>query len=95
MTVISDFVNVELSTAGVAFAGKAGVVRIASAHMDYTFTAGKPVRVLTSEWSRTLAKHSNGGQPILQVVAPVAAAVAQAQAPKPQVQETAQEEGKK
>lgn len=74
MSTQSDFVQVELSAAGVEFAGKGGIVRITAAHFDYTFSAGKPsVRVLTSEWSRSLSKRAWQGNPILQIAQPVPA----------------------
>lgn len=66
----SDFVDVELSAAGLAFAGESGAVRISSAHLSYAFQAGKTVRVLTSEWSRLLARENHNGQPILQIARP-------------------------
>lgn len=89
----SDFVNVELSAAGVAFAGKGGVVRITAAHFDYTFAAGKTVRVLTSEWSRSLSKRLVNGKSILQIAVP--APQPQPQIQKPQAPEEAAPEGKK
>ncbi len=45
----SDFVNVRLSEAGRAFAGEHGVVRVANAHMGYSFSGDAPQRVLSSE----------------------------------------------
>lgn len=63
----SDFVEIQLSPAGVTFAGKGGVVQIANGHFSYKITATKPVRVLTSEWSRTLSRESFNGQPIFEL----------------------------
>ena len=67
MTPPSDFVQVQLSAAGVAFAGTGGQVRIANGHFAYLFSATKPVRVLTSEWSRTLSRKTFNGAPILMI----------------------------
>jgi hypothetical protein len=69
-----DFVQVQLTAAGVAFAGAGGYVRIANGHFAYTFTAVQPVRVLSSEWARMLSRQCAGGAPILQLA--VAAAKA-------------------
>lgn len=63
----SDFVNVQLSAAGVAFAGAVKQVRISNGHFSYTFTAGTAVRVLTSEWSRVLSRERYQGQPIFEL----------------------------
>lgn len=63
-SVASDFVEIELSAAGVEFAGSGGVVRVTTQHFSYQVKAGAPVRVLTSEWSRVLSKESYQGQPI-------------------------------
>lgn len=88
----SDFLSVELSAAGVAFAGEGGVVRISAAHFSYSFAAGKPVRVLTSEWSRTLVKEMHDGQPLLKVAeTPSPSGVAALAAPKALTQKTAPE----
>lgn len=67
-TAASDFVEVQLSAAGVAYAGAGGAVRIANAHFSYVFTAATPVRVLTSEWRRVLSLKTYQGAAILQIV---------------------------
>ena len=77
----SDFIQVQLSPAGVAFAGKGGAVRIANGHFDYTFTASKPVRVLTSEWRKALSLKVYKGAPILEAVAAAAPAAPAKPAP--------------
>ena len=73
MTAVSDFVQVQLSATGIAFAGKGATLRVGNGHFDYTFMPGAPVRVLTSEWRKTLSLKAYAGQPILEV-APTAAA---------------------
>ncbi len=73
----SDFVNVRLSDAGRTFAGSNGKVRIANAHMDYTFRDNASQRVLTSEWTKIFAiERCEGGmmfelEPVAPVVFPV------------------------
>jgi hypothetical protein len=69
----SDFVQVQLSAAGVKFAGAGGMVRIATAHFFYAFTATTPVRVLTSEWRRVLSLKTYQGAAILQVISETSA----------------------
>ncbi|QNI34534.1 hypothetical protein H7849_11925 [Alloacidobacterium dinghuense] len=59
----SDFVDIELTPA----AAELKQVRVANGHLNYVFTPGKPVRVLTSEWSRVLSKEQHQGQAIFQV----------------------------
>jgi hypothetical protein len=68
----SDFVNVQLSAAGMAFANGAPV-RIATLHMNYTFAPGKPVRVLTSEWAKALSRETVKGLSIFELVPSAAA----------------------
>ncbi len=68
----TDFVELQLSEAGLAMAGKGGVLQIATARLVYKFTAGSTTRVLTSEWSRVLSREMYQGQPIFEV-APAAA----------------------
>jgi hypothetical protein len=68
----SDFVQVQLSAAGIAFAA-GGPVRVSNAHFSYEFSPGVPVRVLTSEWSRMLANETVGGKSILEIAAGPAA----------------------
>lgn len=55
----SDFVNVQLTAAGIAAAG--GALRITAHHMSYEFKPGVPVRVLTSEWARVLSSETLRG----------------------------------
>lgn len=62
-----DFVDIQLSPAGASFAGKGGVVQISNGRFSYKVASGKPVRVLISEWSRTLSKETFNGQPIFQL----------------------------
>jgi hypothetical protein len=64
----SDFVEVQLSTTGVKFAGAGATMKIATAHFSYTFTATTPTRVLTSEWRRVLSLKTYRGAAILEVV---------------------------
>jgi len=59
-----DFVQVQLSAAGIAFAGS-GTVRISNGHFNYAFTPGNSVRVLSSEWRRVLSLKNYQGSPIL------------------------------
>jgi hypothetical protein len=77
----SDFVQVQLSAAGITFAGQGATVRIANAHFSYVFTPGQPVRVLSSEWRRVLSLKTYQGASIL-ALAPVPAPAA-SQKPTP------------
>jgi len=70
--VTPDFVQVQLSAAGISFAGAGAKVTLTNGHYNYAFTPGSPVKVLTSEWSRYLSLKSFEGQPILEVVPTVA-----------------------
>jgi hypothetical protein len=63
----SDFVQVQLSAAGITFAGEGATVRIANGHYSYFFTPGNPVKVLSSEWRRSLSLKNFQGTPILEV----------------------------
>jgi len=72
-TVQSDFVDVQLSAAGVAMVGADGALQITNAHLSYKFTPGTVTRVLTSEWSKVLSRETFGGDPIFEP-APAAAA---------------------
>jgi hypothetical protein len=76
----SDFVQVQLTAAGVAFAGAAGVVRVGNGHFDYTFKAGTPVRMLSSEWRKHFSKQRSSGQPIFEIAGGSAAATTAAPA---------------
>lgn len=68
MATDSDFVEVQLSAAGVKFAGTGGTVRISTAHLSYAFTATTPVRVLSSEWRRVLSLKNYASAAILEIV---------------------------
>jgi hypothetical protein len=70
-----DFVELQLTAAGVAFAGEGGIVRMNNGHYSYTFTASQPVRVLSSEWRRGFPVKTFDGQPILQIAKPSPAPV--------------------
>jgi hypothetical protein len=74
-----DFYDVQLSAAGQEMAGAGNTVRFATAKLDYTFTVGKTVKVLTSEWNRVLSLQMYEGNPILQI-APIVLASAPANA---------------
>jgi len=74
MTAASDFVQVQLSAAGIAFAGAGATVRIVNGHFSYVFTPGKPVRVLSSEWRRALSLKTVNGKAILELAPAPAAA---------------------
>jgi hypothetical protein len=79
-TAASDFVQVQLSAAGLNYAGSSATVRIANGHFSYVFTGSNPVRVLSSEWRRVLSLKQYQGQPIFEIAptAPVAATPAAA-----------------
>jgi hypothetical protein len=66
-TAQSDFVDVQLSAAGVAMVGADGSLQITNAHLSYKFTPGASTRVLTSEWSRVLSKELFRGEPIFEI----------------------------
>lgn len=83
----TDFVDVQLSDAGVAQVGQAGALRITVGPMSYLFTPGQRVRVLSSEWSKVLSREKRKGQtlfvlspPIVQGTAPGTPAKAQLKA---------------
>lgn len=79
----SDFVQVQLSAAGIAFAA-GGAVRISTAHFSYEFKPGTQVRVLTSEWSGALSRERISGETIFELVpAPADATPSTAAAPAP------------
>ena len=66
-TVNSDFVDVQLSAAGVQAAGVNGSLRITAAHISYEFKPGARVRVLTSEWAKVLSRETLRGNIILEL----------------------------
>ena len=75
----SDFIDIELSAAGMAMAGAGGTVRIASRHLSYTFKAGAAIAVLTSEWTRFFSKQTYQGAAIFQLATAAGAGNAQTQ----------------
>ena len=64
-----DFVEVQLTAAGITMAAPGTILRIANGHFSYLFTVGTPVRVLSSEWRRTLSILTYKGAPVLAIVA--------------------------
>jgi hypothetical protein len=62
-----DFVQVQLSATGVAYAGAGAKVVVANGHYAYAFTPGQSVKVLTSEWRSSLSLKMSDGQPIFEV----------------------------
>jgi hypothetical protein len=72
-----DFVQVQLTAAGIAFAGAGQTLRVCNGHFDYTFTPGNPVKVLISEWSRVLSAQLSNGQPVFELVSTGAQAAQQ------------------
>jgi hypothetical protein len=88
----SDFVNVQLSSAGQKIAGAKGTLRVTTQHFSYEFTAGAPTRVLSSEWRRTLSREMIQGEKVLELAAapvaqPVAAQPTTKSAPSPTAQQ--------
>jgi hypothetical protein len=73
----SDFVDVQLSAAGLAMVGVDGALQIANAHLSYKFTPGKSTRVLTSEWAKLLSKETIQGQNVLELAPVVVVSVPQ------------------
>jgi hypothetical protein len=76
----SDFIDVQLSAAGAAFAGDGATLRIGNGRFNYTFVSGTPVRVLTSEWRLALSHRRHDGAPILEPAPDVPAAASDAAA---------------
>lgn len=69
----SDFVDVQLSAAGLALTGEEGALHISNGRLAYRFAPGSTTRVLTSEWTRVLSRETRDGQALLEaVVAPAA-----------------------
>ena len=77
-----DYVQVQLTAAGVEMAGTGKYVRVLFANSDLTFDIGKPLRVTRFEWSSLRARLFKG-QPIFEVVPSGAPAAAAAPAPSP------------
>jgi hypothetical protein len=65
---ISDFVSIQLSAAGIEFAGPGKVVQVSNGHFSYKLSPGESVRVLTSEWRKALMRETWMGEPIFEVV---------------------------
>ncbi len=64
----SDWVQVRLSEAGLAFAGDSATVNVANTHMHYTFQGTTPTRVLRyAEWDKLLSKETINGQPMFEL----------------------------
>lgn len=92
----SDFVNVRLSEAGRTLAGPNGKIRIANAHMDYSFSGDAPQRILTSEWRKVLSIERCAGELMFELADPAAdlAAAVVVKAAAPVTQPAAQIEEK-
>ena len=73
-TAQSDFVDIQLSAAGIAMVGANGALQITNAHLSYKFTPGVSTRVLTSEWSKMLSRESYQGKSIFELAPVVSAA---------------------
>ena len=72
----SDFVQVQMSEAGIAFAGTGGTIRVENSRSHFVFTAGKPLRVVKSyEWGYLATQKNADGKPLFELV-PAAAPVA-------------------
>jgi hypothetical protein len=69
-TAKSDFLDIELSPAGLLMAGASGAIRITNRHFNYQLKAGATARVLTSEWAKVLSKQLYQGQPIFKLASP-------------------------
>jgi len=64
----NDFVNVQLTPAGVALAG-GHPLTVQNGRAHYSFAPGSPVRVLTSELKTWLSQqHTSKGDPIFEIV---------------------------
>jgi hypothetical protein len=93
-TVNSDFVDVQLSPAGITAVGANGSVRITAGRMSYVFTPGSRVKVLTSEWAKILSKKMLRGQTILQLAPALVAGAAAGTPAKAQLKTLQAEEAK-
>ena len=65
----SDFIDIELSEAGLALVGADGAVRVTALNFSYQLRPGEKARVLTSEWSRALSLETHQGRAIFQQAA--------------------------
>jgi hypothetical protein len=71
-----DFITIQLSAAGVEFAGAGGVVAIRNSRREFEFHAGQPQKVLRAyEWSHILSPMMVGADPMFDV-APAVGSVA-------------------
>jgi hypothetical protein len=68
----SDFVNVQLTAAGVQAAGVNGVIQINAHRLSYKFTPGSTTRVLSSEWTKVLSKQMLQGKAIFELASTTA-----------------------
>jgi hypothetical protein len=66
-TAVSDFVNVQLTAAGVQIAGASGSIQVTAQRLSYKFTPGLTTRVLTSEWTKVLSKETLQGQTLFEL----------------------------
>lgn len=72
----SDFIDIQLSAAGIAFAGKNGTLQISTGRFSYAFKPGESQRVLVSEWSRTIAQEMFEGKTLFEIATAKQAIVA-------------------
>ena len=61
----SDFVDIQLTAAGVKMAGAGATLRIAARHISYTFKVGSTTQVLTSEWTKFFSKQLYQGAAVV------------------------------
>jgi hypothetical protein len=93
-TVNSDFVDVQLSAAGIAAAGAGGTLRITAHRLSYEFKPGERVRILTSEWAKVLAAETLRGQNIFELAPAPKASSKTVKAAEAATQTETAEEGK-
>ncbi len=68
----NDFVQVRLTEAGLAFAGKGAQLRIATLHMHYVFTGQASQEVLAAgEWRILAAECDAAGKPLFEQVSAI------------------------
>jgi hypothetical protein len=64
-----DFIDVQLTAAGVKYAGAGGVVGVYNGRREFKFTAGQPAKVLKAyEWDKVLATMKAFGEPMFEIV---------------------------
>jgi hypothetical protein len=80
-----DFVQVRLTSAGLAFAGEAGVLRLGTSKMNYVFTGEQSTEVLRAgEWPFLQAECDGDGNALFEELPdPVAAAPSATPPPPP------------